>query len=207
MHETSAMPGDPSPVPLKIVVGGGLGAGKTTFVGAVSEITPLSTEERMTTFGEPVDSLDGLRADKDETTVAFDFGRRTFRGGPLPLELFLFGTPGQNRFVSLWEDICRGAVGAVVIIDTARLAESFTAVSFFEATGLPFLIALNRFDGTHHYPASEVRDALGLAPDVPVISCDARDADQVASVLITLAEHALPRFPSPTAPLPALDAR
>ncbi|BDH07145.1 GTP-binding protein [Streptomyces seoulensis] len=189
-------------MPLKIVVSGGLGAGKTTFVGTISEIPPLTTEEYMTARGEAVDNLDGIQALKETTTVALDFGRRTFRGA-LPLELFLFGTPGQDRFVPLWRDIAEGAVGAVVLVDTSRLGQSFTAVSFFEHLRMPFVVALNRFDGAHHHATDDVRDALALSADIPVVSFDARQPDQVASVLLTLAGHALTRHGltnSPPAP-------
>ncbi|REH20660.1 signal recognition particle receptor subunit beta [Streptomyces sp. 2221.1] len=142
------------PITLKVVIAGGFGVGKTTAVGAVSEITPLSTEEYLTQASASVDSLDGVEA-KQSTTVAFDFGRLSLPDAPLPLELLLFGTPGQDRFVDLWYDLARGAIGAVVLVDTRRLASSFTAVSFFEDIGLPFVVAVNHFDGAHRYPLSK----------------------------------------------------
>lgn len=185
------------PAVLKIVVAGGFGAGKTTAVAAVSEIPPLSTEELLTEAGARVDSLDGVES-KKRTTVAFDFGRLTLTL-PMPMELFLFGMPGQERFLGLWRDISRGAVGAVVLADTRRLAESFPAVGFCEDTGLPFIVALNEFDGAHRYDPEEVRAALDLSPDIPIVPCDARHSARVASALLTLVGHALTRTdPAPT---------
>ncbi|MCW1097797.1 MULTISPECIES: GTP-binding protein [Streptomyces] len=172
---------------LKIVIAGGFGAGKTTAVGAVSEITPLSTEEYLTEASADVDSLAGL-ASKRTTTVAFDFGRLSLPDAPVPLELFLFGTPGQDRFVDLWYDLSRGAVGAV---DTRRLESSFTPVSFFEDIGLPFVVAVNQFDGAHRYHPEQVRAALELPAAVPVVTCDARDTNHVAGVLLALVDHAV----------------
>lgn len=192
-------PDDPATVPphpqagaptvLKIVIAGGFGAGKTTAVGAVSEITPLSTEEYLTEASADVDNLAGL-ASKRTTTVAFDFGRLSLPDALTPLELFLFGTPGQDRFIDLWYDISRGAVGAVVLVDTRRLESSFTPVSFFEDIGLPFVVAVNQFDGAHRYHPEQVRTALGLPAAVPVVTCDARDPNHVAGVLLTLVHHA-----------------
>ncbi|MFJ8158400.1 GTP-binding protein [Streptomyces sp. NPDC094468] len=179
-----------APTVLKIVIAGGFGAGKTTAVGAVSEITPLSTEEYLTEASADVDSLEGVEA-KQTTTVAFDFGRLSLLDAPVPLELFLFGTPGQDRFVDLWYDLSRGAVGAVVLVDTRRLESSFTPVSFFEDIGLPFVVAINQFDGAHRYQPEQVRTALELSPSVPVVTCDARDANHVAGVLLTLVGHAV----------------
>ncbi|MGW4550196.1 GTP-binding protein [Streptomyces violaceorubidus] len=175
---------------LKIVIAGGFGAGKTTAVGAVSEITPLSTEEYLTEASADVDSLAGL-ASKRTTTVAFDFGRLSLTDARIPLELFLFGTPGQDRFVDLWYDLSRGAVGAVVLVDTRRLESSFTPVSFFEDIGLPFVVAVNQFDGAHRYHPGQVRTALELPAAVPVVTCDARDPNHVAGVLLTLVDHAV----------------
>ncbi|MFH8238637.1 GTP-binding protein [Streptomyces sp. NPDC018321] len=179
-----------APTVLKIVIAGGFGAGKTTAVGAVSEITPLSTEEYLTEASADVDSLAGIEA-KETTTVAFDFGRLSLPDAPMPLELFLFGTPGQDRFVDLWYDLSRGAVGAVVLVDTRRLESSFTPVSFFEDIGLPFVVALNQFDGAHRYHPEQVRTALELPAAVPVVTCDARDPNHVAGVLLTLVDHAV----------------
>ncbi|MET9357758.1 ATP/GTP-binding protein [Streptomyces sp. NPDC006617] len=188
------------PITLKVVIAGGFGVGKTTAVGAVSEITPLSTEEYLTQASASVDSLDGVEA-KQSTTVAFDFGRLSLPDAPLPLELLLFGTPGQDRFVDLWYDLARGAIGAVILVDTRRLASSFTAVSFFEDIGLPFVVAVNHFDGAHRYPREQVRDALELPPHVPVLTCDARNTDDVAGVLLTLVDQALKQQPATTTAL------
>ncbi|MDG9724145.1 GTP-binding protein [Streptomyces sp. DH41] len=173
---------------LKIVIAGGFGAGKTTAVGAVSEITPLSTEEYLTEASADVDSLAGIEA-KETTTVAFDFGRLSLPDAPMPLELFLFGTPGQDRFVDLWYDLSRGAVGAVVLVDTRRLESSFTPVSFFEDIGLPFVVAVNQF--VHRYHPEQVRAALELPAAVPVVTCDARETNHVAGVLLALVDHAV----------------
>ncbi|MFI8872254.1 GTP-binding protein [Streptomyces sp. NPDC055243] len=186
---TPSRPHADPPTVLKVVIAGGFGAGKTTAVGAVSEITPLSTEEYLTEASTDVDSLEGVEA-KQTTTVAFDFGRLSLPDPPVPLELFLFGTPGQDRFINLWYDLSRGAVGAVVLVDTRRLESSFTPVSFFEDIGLPFVVALNQFDGAHRYHPEQVRSALELPSSVPVVTCDARNPNHVAGVLLTLVAHA-----------------
>ncbi|GGN61623.1 ATP/GTP-binding protein [Streptomyces kronopolitis] len=175
-----------APMTLKILVAGGFGVGKTTLVGAVSEIQPLRTEERLTEAGRPVDDLDGVEA-KTTTTVAMDFGRITVNEG---LVLYLFGTPGQDRFWFLWDELARGALGAVVLADTRRLADSFSAIDYFERRGLPFTVAVNCFDGADRYPPQAVRDALDLAPEVPVVLCDARSKDDARDVLISVVEHA-----------------
>ncbi|MGW7208415.1 GTP-binding protein [Streptomyces sp. NPDC054837] len=182
----------------KVVIAGGFGAGKTTAVGAISDIPPLTTEERLTEASVPVDRLDHV-ASKTTTTVAFDFGRVGFTD-PNPFELLLFGTPGQQRFSHLWYDVCSAAIGAVVLVDTRRLEDSFLAVSFFEQIRLPFIIAINPFDGAHLFPHEDVRQALDIAPDIPVLPCDAREATQVATALVTLVDHALSRLTTP-APL------
>lgn len=189
-------------VVLKVVIAGGFGVGKTTAVGAVSEITPLSTEEYLTEAGAGVDSLEGVEA-KQTTTVAFDFGRLTLPDAIVPLELFLFGTPGQDRFVDLWYDLSRGAVGAIVLVDTRRLESSFTPVSFFEDIGLPFVVAINQFDEAHQYHPEQVRTALELPASVPVLTCDARNPSHVAGVLLALVGHAMKSAPaSPVHPTP-----
>ncbi|WP_030416102.1 GTP-binding protein [Streptomyces sp. NRRL S-1448] len=175
------------PVTLKILVAGGFGVGKTTLVGAVSEIKPLRTEERLTEAGRPVDDLQGVEA-KSTTTVAMDFGRITVND---QLVLYLFGTPGQDRFWFLWDELARGALGAVVLADTRRLADSFAAIDYFERRGLPFTVAVNCFDGADRYPPETVRDALDLDPDVPVMLCDARQRDSARDVLIAVVEHAM----------------
>lgn len=190
VQRTPSRPHDDAPVMLKVVIAGGFGVGKTTAVGAVSDITPLSTEEYLTEASADVDSLKGVEA-KQTTTVAFDFGRLGLPDAPEPLELYLFGTPGQDRFVDLWYDLSRGAVGAVVLVDTRRLESSFTAVSFFEDIGMPFVVALNEFDGAHRYHPEQVRTALELPASVPVIACDARNPNHVAGVLLALVGHAM----------------
>jgi hypothetical protein len=179
---------------MKIVIAGGFGVGKTTAVGAVSEIQPLSTEEYLTQASSPVDDLEGIEA-KDTTTVAFDFGRLTL-DVPIPMELFLFGAPGQERFAGLWHDLAQGAVGAVVLVDTRRLASSFAAVEFFEHIGLPFVVVINQFDGAYRYDPEDVRAALDLPTHLPLVTCDARMPQQVASVLLTLVAHALATAPT-----------
>ncbi len=177
---------------LKIVVAGGFGVGKTTLVGTLSEIPPLATEEVITVASTGIDDLNGL-TDKSTTTVAMDFGRITFPEPPRPMTLFLFGTPGQERFWFAWNDLSYGAVGAVVRADTRRLQESFAAVSYFEQLKTPFLVAVNQFDRAYHYPPDEVRQALGLDPGVPVMTCDVRQHASAVSVLIKLVEHSLER--------------
>ncbi|MGC4950104.1 GTP-binding protein [Streptomyces sp. DT224] len=195
MHHKELPSRASEPTVVKIVIAGGFGAGKTTAVGAVSEITPLSTEEYLTQASAGVDSLAGVEC-KRTTTVAFDFGRLTLPDPPMPMELFLFGTPGQDRFGSLWHDLSRGAVGAVVLVDTRRLESSFAPVDFFERLRLPFVVAVNEFDGAHRYQPDQVRAALGLAPHVPVVTCDARTPAHVAGVLLTLIDHAMRSTPT-----------
>ncbi|MFB8777976.1 GTP-binding protein [Streptomyces broussonetiae] len=189
---------------LKVVVAGGFGVGKTTLIGAVSEIPPLRTEEVLTEAGRPLDDTSGVEA-KNTTTVALDFGRITFNDGPRPMEMFLFGTPGQPRFIPIWDHLVHGAHGAIVLVDTRRLEGSWHAVDYFERTGLPFIVAVNLFQDAARYPEADIARALRLHPGVPVISCDARDEQSVAGVLIDLAEHALSTALT-TTPSPALDS-
>jgi signal recognition particle receptor subunit beta len=169
------------------VISGGFGAGKTTFVGAVSEIMPLRTEALVTNASA---GLDGLEAtpQKRTTTVAMDFGRITLADD---LVLYLFGTPGQRRFWFMWDDLVRGAIGAIILVDVRRLQDSFAAVDFFEARGLPFLIAINEFDGAPQHPVAAVRRALALPDRIPVITVDARNRESAKAALITVAEYAL----------------
>ncbi|MFF4219953.1 MULTISPECIES: GTP-binding protein [Streptomyces] len=175
----------PAPVALKLLVAGGFGVGKTTLVGAVSEIRPLRTEELLTEAGRPVDDTSGVEG-KRTTTVAMDFGRITLRED---LVLYLFGTPGQDRFWFLWDELARGALGAVVLADTRRLQDCFAAVDYFERRGIPFTLAVNCFDGAARYPEEDVRAALDLDPGVPVILCDARDKESVKGVLVSVVEQ------------------
>ena len=181
------------PTAIKILIAGGFGAGKTTMVGAVSETRPLRTEEALTHVGTDIDDLYGVEA-KPTTTVAMDFGRITIRDDYM---LYLFGTPGQERFWFVWDELAMGALGAVVLADTRRLADCFPAIDYFERRGQPFVVALNCFDGARPFTVGEVRQALELDPDIPIVRCDARRRDSGREVLITLVEHAMNRGATP----------
>jgi|SRR5580704_16910105 signal recognition particle receptor subunit beta len=175
------------PIAIKILIAGGFGAGKTTLVSALTEIRPLRTEEDLSEPSALVDLTDGVE-DKTTTTVAMDFGRITIKDD---LVVYLFGTPGQQRFWFMWDELAVGALGAVVLADTRRLADCFPSVDYFEQRGTPFIVAVNCFDGARRFSAEIVRSALNLNLDVPVILCDARQRASCRDALVTLVEHAI----------------
>ncbi|BAU86021.1 ATP/GTP-binding protein [Streptomyces laurentii] len=180
-----------APVATKVVVAGGFGVGKTTFVRAISEITPLQTEALMTQASEETDDLTAT-PDKLTTTVAMDFGRITLDDD---LVLYVFGTPGQQRFWFMWDDLIRGAIGAIVLADTRRLTDCFPALDYFESCGLPYLVAVNHFEGTERYAVSDVREALTVPERVPVVIMDARKRYSVVETLLAMVEHSLQAAP------------
>jgi uncharacterized protein len=178
-----------APVTTKLLIAGGFGVGKTTLVGAISEVRPLRTEEDLSEISVVVDDTSAVES-KRTTTVAMDFGRITFPNGVV---LYLFGTPGQERFWFMWDELAFGALGAVVLADTRRLSDCFSSVDYFERRQTPFVIAANHFDGSPYYDTESIRDALDLEPDVPILICDARSRDSVRDVLIASVTHALHR--------------
>ncbi|MDR7277550.1 GTP-binding protein [Catenuloplanes atrovinosus] len=178
----------------KVVVAGGFGTGKTTLVGSVSEIAPLTTEEVLTAPSEGVDDLTGIES-KNKTTVALDFGRITVNSDVV---LYLFGTPGQDRFWFIWDELAVGAIGAIVLVDTRRLDASFPAIDYFERRRIPFVAAVNMFFGECPYTEDEIREALKLTQGVPLVWCDARDRQSSKQALIALVKHAMTRLPAST---------
>jgi hypothetical protein len=172
------------------VVAGGFGVGKTTFVGSVSEIMPLTTEAVMTEASTGIDDL-AATPGKTTTTVAMDFGRVTLDS---ELILYLFGTPGQHRFWFMWDDLVRGAIGAVVLADTRRLADSFGPIDYFEERRLPYIIGMNCFEGVPQYPVEDVREAMAIPADVPIVKCDARKRESTKQALITMVQHSMQRW-------------
>ena len=189
LSDTPIRPVASGPIPVKIVIAGGFGVGKTTFVGAISDIKPLTTEAAMTSYGEGVDNR-GEVSTKTTTTVAMDFGRVAVDD---VIVLYLFGTPGQDRFGFMWNDLMRGALGAVVLVDSRRIEDSFPALDYFESRSVPFVVAINRFGGQMFHTVDEVREALSISPRVPVVSTDARGRVAVKETVLSLLDVVLQR--------------
>lgn len=188
---SGAGPVEAAPTVVKIVVAGGFAVGKTTFIGSISDIDPLSTEAAMTEHSVGVDDAGAVSDAKTTTTVAMDFGRIALPGN---LWLYLFGTPGQDRFLFMWDDLVRGAIGAVVLVDTGRLDQCFPAVDYFETRKIPFVVAVNCFDGVARHTLDDVRDALAVSPDVPMLYTDARSREATKQALVTVVQQAMQRL-------------